>query len=100
MDFILADELTMQQMNAEYKEKLQQKTAAFSLDERGETYEHVCHHPCNECVHALLFLYIVAILSYNNAYGTQNFDTDRGMGRLRCNQSTFGSLNNIRYNNG
>lgn len=98
MDFILADEQTMEQMREEYEKKLH--ASLLGISESDETPQRYCPRICAECVYAVLSLYIIAVLSYNDAYGTQNFDTDRGMGRLRCKQGTFGSLNNIRYNNG
>ena len=48
----------------------------------------------------VLFLYIVLFLRYNARYGTQVYDPDRGMGRVRSAHSAFGSLNNLVSNNG
>ena len=43
----------------------------------------------------LLYLYFNAIMGYNRKYGTQIFDTNRGVGGLRSVDSALGKLNNL-----
>lgn len=59
-----------------------------------------CAYACNICDIKVLFLYIVLLLRYNARYGTQIYDSDRGMGRVRSAHCAFGSLNNLVSNNG
>ncbi|MDE7373241.1 MAG: hypothetical protein K2N18_04180 [Clostridia bacterium] len=42
-----------------------------------------------------LLLYFVKHLGYNISYGTQIFNTQRGMEQLRRNENHFGQLNNL-----
>ncbi len=59
-----------------------------------------CAYACNICDIKVLFLYIVLLLRYNARYGTQIYDADRGVGRVRSARCAFGSLNNLVSNNG
>ncbi len=59
-----------------------------------------CAYACNICDIKVLFLYIVLLLRYNARYGTQIYDSDRGVGRVRSARCAFGSLNNLVSNNG
>ena len=43
----------------------------------------------------LLLLYFVKHLGYNISYGTQIFNTQRGMEPIRCVESHFGQLNDL-----
>jgi len=52
------------------------------------------------CDIKVLFLYIILLLRYNARYGTQIYDSDRGVGRVRSAHCAFGSLNNLVSNNG
>lgn len=52
------------------------------------------------CDIKVLFLYIILLLRYNARYGTQIYDSDRGVGRVRSASCAFGSLNNLVSNNG
>ncbi|HAT83576.1 MAG TPA: hypothetical protein DEF02_03515 [Clostridiales bacterium] len=52
------------------------------------------------CDIKVLFLYIILLLGYNARYGTQIYDADRGVGRVRSARCAFGSLNNLVSNNG
>lgn len=56
-----------------------------------------CAYTCDIKV---LFLYIILLLRYNAMYGTQIYDADRGVGRVRSARCAFGSLNNLVSNNG
>lgn len=56
-----------------------------------------CAYTCDIKV---LFLYIILLLGYNARYGTQIYDADRGVGRVRSARCAFGSLNNLVSNNG
>ena len=56
-----------------------------------------CAYTCDIKV---LFLYIILFLGYNARYGTQIYDADRGVGRVRSARCAFGSLNNLVSNNG
>lgn len=56
-----------------------------------------CAYTCDIKV---LFLYIILLLRYNTRYGTQIYDSDRGVGRVRSARCAFGSLNNLVSNNG
>lgn len=56
-----------------------------------------CAYTCDIKV---LFLYIILLLRYNTRYGTQIYDADRGVGRVRSARCAFGSLNNLVSNNG
>lgn len=59
-----------------------------------------CAYACDICDIKVLFLYIVSLLRYNARYGTQIYDSDRGVGRVRSARCAFGSLNNLVSNNG
>lgn len=95
MDFVVADDESIKKMNAEFDVLLKGKAHALNYitnnaDKQSESGDNAFTLP-----YAILFLYIVLLLRYNNKYGTQIFDADGSMGRLRRNQSVFGSINNL-----
>lgn len=95
MDFALADDITMQKMLEEYSKHLpgQARLLSYISDEENPSrtlYQSFCF------ALPFLLLYIISDLRYNTRYGTQIFDTDRSMGRLQCNGSSFRSINNLR----
>ena len=66
-------------------------------DEAENSNRAQCAYTCDIKV---LFLYIILLLGYNARYGTQIYDADRGVGRVRSARCAFGSLNNLVSNNG
>ena len=66
-------------------------------DEAANSNLAQCAYTCDIKV---LSLYIVLLLRYNARYGTQIYDADRGVGRVRSARCAFGSLNNLVSNNG
>lgn len=66
-------------------------------DEAANSNLAQCAYTCDIKV---LFLYIILLLRYNTRYGTQIYDADRGVGRVRSAHCAFGSLNNLVSNNG
>ena len=66
-------------------------------DEAANSNLAQCAYTCDIKV---LFLYIILLLRYNTRYGTQIYDADRGVGRVRSARCAFGSLNNLVSNNG
>lgn len=66
-------------------------------DEAENSIRAQCAYTCDIKV---LFLYIILLLRYNARYGTQIYDADRGVGRVRSARCAFGSLNNLVSNNG
>ncbi len=66
-------------------------------DEAENSNRAQCAYTCDIKV---LFLYIILLLRYNAMYGTQIYDADRGVGRVRSARCAFGSLNNLVSNNG
>lgn len=119
MDFLLADEATMEKMREEYAACIksacalscevgqgENHTASKQVDdvadgEKSAERKSVClaREACARDIR-VLFLYIALILSYNARYGTQIYDPDRGVGRIRRESCAFGSLNHLSSNNG
>lgn len=123
MDFLMPDDATVQKMCEEYASCLKNKAHSLTyinetlLDEteqnssqketdvsektaNGIAKQPLRPHISHACDIKVLFLYIVVILGYNARYGTQIYDTDGGVGRVRRKQSAFGSLNHLVSNNG
>lgn len=123
MDFLMPDDATAQKMCEEYASCLKNKAHSLAyinetlLDEteqnssqketdvaektaNGIAKQPLHPHISHACDIKVLFLYIVVILGYNTRYGTQIYDTDGGVGRVRRKQSAFGSLNHLVSNNG
>ena len=119
MDFILPSDDTMELMREEFaKLKKDSLARAFALSNNrpadnadadneaapipaqnrvGETKsgEAPGAYITPSAVGILLLLYFVKHLSYNINYGTQIFNTHRGLEQIRPNQSYFGKLNNL-----
>lgn len=122
MDFILPSEDTMELMREEFsKMKTDSFARAFALANNGapNTDDETVgtHNSLNETVgnsksgearevrrgeyieqsvaSTLLLLYFVKHLGYNISYGTQIFNTQRGMEPIRCVESHFGQLNDL-----
>ena len=124
MDFILPSEDTMELMREEFsKMKTDSFARAFALANNGDTptnadnETNTTHNSLNETVgnsqtdevrearrgeyieqtvaSTLLLLYFVKHLGYNISYGTQIFNTQRGMEPIRCVESHFGQLNDL-----
>ena len=122
MDFLLPDDETAKKMCGEYASCLKNKARSLSYindvserflqsdieksDVRNVTPNHddtcpyVGTRNTRVCDIAVLFLYIVVFLGYNIRHGTQIYDSDGGVGRVRRKQSAFGSLNHLVSNNG
>ena len=123
MDFLMPDDATAQKMCEEYASCLKNKAHSLAyineppLDEteqnssqketdvaektaNGIAKQPLHPHISHACDIKVLFLYIVVILGYNARYGTQNYDSDGGVGGLRRMQSAFGSLNHLVSDNG
>ena len=123
MDFLMPDDATAQKMCEEYASCLKNKAHSLAyinetlLDEteqnssqketdvaektaNGIAKQPLHPHISHACDIKVLFLYIVVILGYNARYGTQIYDADRGVGRVRSARCAFGSLNNLVSNNG
>lgn len=98
MDFDLADDTAMQLMLEEYSKLLDRQAGTLAyIHNDTPSSNGVFFTPQSFCFGLrFLFLYIILDLRYNTRYGTQIFDTDRSVGRLQCNRSPFGSINNIR----
>ena len=123
MDFILPSEDTMELMREEFsKMKTDSFARAFALANNGDTptnadnETNTTHNSLDENVSnsksdevrevrgvyieqtvasTLLLLYFVKHLGYNISYGTQIFNTQRGMEPIRCVESHFGQLNDL-----
>ena len=123
MDFLMPDDATAQKMCEEYASCLKNKAHSLAyinetlLDEteqnssqketdvaektaNGIAKQPLRPHISHACDIKVLFLYIVVILGYNARYGTQIYDSDRGLGGVRSAHSAFGSLNNLVSNDG
>lgn len=127
MDYLLPDDETVKKMCAEYAFLINKKAGALGyINElndnqsddvndrlRGDEQRHLQRDSQNDevanhkraqyayaCDIKVLFLYIILLLRYNARYGTQIYDSDRGVGRVRSASCAFGSLNNLVSNNG
>ena len=123
MDFLMPDDATAQKMCEEYASCLKNKAHSLAyinetlLDEteqnssqketdvaektaNGIAKQPLHPHISHACDIKVLFLYIILLLRYNARYGTQIYDADRGVGRVRSARCAFGSLNNLVSNNG
>jgi len=94
MDFLLPDNDTMELMRQEFARVCGNGAArALACGETEPAYINNGMPLRNTAL--LLFLYFISKLGYNMSYGTQIFDSDRSMGRLRSVRSAFGKLNNL-----
>ena len=124
MDFILPSDDTMELMREEFaKMKPDSFARAFALANGDDISANMdgntkktecpsCNDACSDnpdregrevqgtyigpaIATVLLLLYFVKHLGYNNSYGTQIFNTYRGMEQIRPNPSHFGQLNDL-----
>ncbi len=121
MDFLLPDEEAMIKMCNEYQSCLKKSATLSYINEISSDTQNAPDVACdvsaseNDSFDELtnriraradvfltkvLFLYIVALLRYNARYGTQIYDTDGGVGRVRRASSAFGSLNHLKSYDG
>lgn len=108
MDFLMPDDETVKKMCAEYASSLKAsalsyiKEATYDCGDQSldKAFRSRTRFALDIPDIKVLFLYIVLFLRYNARYGTQVYDSDRGMGRIRSAHSAFGSLNNLVSNDG
>ena len=108
MDFLLPDDETVKKMCEEYASSLKASALSYikeATDDYGDqSLDKISHTRTRSAPDILdikvLFLYIILLLRYNARYGTQIYDADRGVGRVRSARCAFGSLNNLVSNNG
>ncbi|MCM1306138.1 MAG: hypothetical protein NC037_05345 [Bacteroides sp.] len=107
MDFILPSDDAMELMRKEYA-KLKTHADAFALSELATSREPL-KNPSEDAPKGnvegayigsvatamLLLLYFVKHLGYNISYGTQIFNTHRGLEQIRPDRSCFGQLNDL-----
>ena len=99
MDFILPSDDTMELMREEFaKLKTGAGAHAFALsseddsvpEERQENRSHGVYISA-----VLLLLYFVKQMGYNTSYGTEIFNTHRGLEQIRPVGCSFGKLNDL-----
>ena len=108
MDFLMPDDETVKKMCEEYASSLKNGACALSYICRDDASPMTCREETHAHAHSatygvdikVLFLYIALFLRYNARYGTQVYDSDGGLGRVRSAHCAFGSLNNLVSNNG
>ena len=111
-DFILPDDITIEQMRSAYSKMLSDKDtsvlslSAKSLPENDDASKksfdfserNVQNFPQSRHFNAstnILVLYFIFALGYNLGYGTSIFDTNTSMGRLPSQERPFGNINSF-----